>query len=50
MQAATALGASTGRIIVKHLLPHPHRIIMVDITMSVPGFIFSEAFLIYIGL
>ena len=37
VQAATALGASTGRI-------------MVDITMSVPGFIFSEAFLSYIGL
>lgn len=50
VQAATALGASTGRIIVKHLLPNTLGIIMVDITMSVPGFIFSEAFLSYIGL
>lgn len=50
VQAATALGASTGRIIIKHLLPNTLGIIMVDITMSVPGFIFSEAFLSYIGL
>ena len=50
VQAATALGASTGRIIVKHLLPNTLGIIMVDITMSVPGFIFSEAFLSYIAL
>lgn len=50
VQAAKALGASTGRIIIKHLLPNTLGIIMVDVTMSVPGFIFSEAFLSYIGL
>ncbi len=50
VQAAKALGADTGRIIMKHLLPNTLGIIMVDITMSVPGFIFSEAFLSYIGL
>lgn len=50
VQAAKALGASTTRIIIKHLLPNTLGIIMVDITMSVPGFIFSEAFLSYIGL
>ena len=50
VQAARALGADTGRIIIKHLLPNTMGIIMVDITMSVPGFIFSEAFLSYIGL
>lgn len=50
VQAARALGSSTGRIIMKHLLPNTMGIIMVDITMSVPGFIFSEAFLSYIGL
>ena len=44
VQAAKALGADTGRIIMKHLLPNTLGIIMVDITMSVPGFIFSEAF------
>lgn len=50
VQAARALGASTKRIILKHLLPNTMGIIMVDITMAVPGFIFSEAFLSYIGL
>ncbi|XCP85973.1 ABC transporter permease [Roseburia hominis] len=50
VQAAKALGADTKRIILKHLLPNTMGIIMVDITMSVPGFIFSEAFLSYIGL
>lgn len=50
VQAATALGADTKRIIMKHLLPNTLGIIMVEITMSVPGFIFSEAFLSYIGL
>lgn len=50
VQAAIALGADTKRIILKHLIPNTMGIIMVDITMSVPGFIFSEAFLSYIGL
>ena len=50
VQAAKALGADTKRIIIKHLLPNTLGIIMVDITMSVPGFISSEAFLSYIGL
>ncbi len=50
VQAATALGAGTGRIILKHLLPNTLGIIMVDITMSVPGFIFSESTLSFIGL
>lgn len=50
VQAAKALGASTGEIIMKHLLPNTLGIIMVNITMSIPGFVFSEAFLSYIGL
>ncbi|MGN0664552.1 MAG: ABC transporter permease [Negativibacillus sp.] len=50
VQAAKALGADTNRIIIKHLLPNTMGIIMVTITMSIPGFIFSEAFLSYIGL
>ena len=48
--AAIALGADTKRIILKHLLPNTLGIIMVDITMSVPAFIFSEATLSYLGL
>ena len=50
VQAATALGAGTGEIIKKHLIPNTLGIVMVDITMSVPGFIFGEAFLSYLGL
>lgn len=50
VEAAMALGADTKRIIMKHLLPNTLGIIMVTITMSVPGFIFGEAFLSYIGL
>ena len=50
VQAAKALGADTYRIIIRHLLPNTLGIIMVNITMSVPSFIFSEAFLSYIGL
>lgn len=50
VQAARALGADTTHIILKHLLPNTMGIIMVNITMSIPGFIFSEAFLSYIGL
>ena len=50
VQAAVALGADTTHIILKHLLPNTMGIIKVNITMSIPGFIFSEAFLSYIGL
>lgn len=48
--AATALGASPVRIIVKHLLPNTLGIIIVNLTLSVPNFIFSESFLSFIGL
>ncbi len=50
IEAARALGADTKRIITKHLLPNTLGIIMVSITMSVPGFIFGEAFLSFVGL
>ncbi len=50
VQAARALGAPTFWVIRKHLLPNILGIIMVSITMSVPGFIFGESFLSYIGL
>lgn len=50
IEAATALGAGTKRIILRHLLPNTLGIIMVTITMSVPGFIFNESFLSYLGL
>lgn len=50
ISAAIALGADAKRIIIKHLLPNTLGVIMVDITLSVPSFIFAESFLSYIGL
>lgn len=48
--AAKALGASPTRIIIKHLLPNTIGVVIVAITFKIPGFIFSEAFLSFIGL
>lgn len=50
ISAAVALGADAKRIILRHLLPNTLGVIMVDITLSVPSFIFAESFLSYIGL
>ncbi|HBQ64471.1 MAG TPA: diguanylate cyclase [Clostridiales bacterium] len=48
--AARVLGAGTWRIILRHLIPNALSVIIVRFTMSIPGIIFSEAFLSYIGL
>lgn len=48
--AAQMLGASPKRVILKHLLPNTMSVIIVNITFQVPGFIFAEAFLSFIGL
>lgn len=48
--AAQVLDASPLRIILKHLLPNTMSVIIVNITFQVPGFIFAEAFLSFIGL
>ncbi len=48
--AAKALGADTTRIILRHLLPNAMGVIMVSITFAIPGFIFSEAYLSFIGI
>lgn len=50
VMAAKALGASPMRIIVKHLLPNTIGIILVYMSMDIPGFIFDEAFLSWLGL
>jgi len=47
--AAAALGANPSRIIARHLLPNTLGIMIVSITFSIPGFIFGEAFLSYLG-
>ncbi|WP_409347129.1 ABC transporter permease [Paenibacillus sp. MBLB4367] len=48
--ASRTLGANGFRIIAKHLIPNALGIIVVQITFVVPGAIFVEAFLSFVGL
>lgn len=48
--AAQALGASSSRIIVKHLIPNTIGVIIIYMSMDIPAFIFDEAFLSFLGL
>lgn len=48
--AAKSLGASTKRIMFKHLIPNMMGPILVTLTLTIPNAIFTEAFLSYLGL
>ena len=48
--AARALGASSGRIIRKHLLTNCIGTLIVTTTLQIPSSIFTESFLIFLGL
>lgn len=48
--AARTMGASASRILTKHLIPNILSIIIVNLTLSIPSAIFTEAFLSFIGL
>jgi oligopeptide transport system permease protein len=48
--AAKVMGAQPGRIIFKHLIPNTLSVVIINITLAIPGAIFTEAFLSYIGL
>lgn len=48
--AAESVGASSTRIIFRHLLPNILGPCIISETMAIPGYIFYEAFLSYIGL
>ncbi len=48
--AARTLGASNARIILKHLIPNVVAQIVVMASFSIPGAIFYEAFLAFIGI
>ncbi|HDD54779.1 MAG TPA: ABC transporter permease [Chloroflexi bacterium] len=50
VEAAHALGANDTRIMFKHLLPNILGPLIVAETMAIPGYIFTEAFLSFIGL
>lgn len=48
--AAQLLGVSPWKIVIRHFIPNTMSIIIVNITFSIPSYIFSEAFLSYLGL
>lgn len=48
--AAQALGVKPWRIILRHVIPNILSVVIVAITFDIPGYIFSEAFLSFIGL
>ena len=50
VEAARAVGASNRRIIFVHLLPNVMGPLIVLETLAIPGYIFTEAFLSFIGL
>lgn len=50
VEAARASGASTWRIVYKHLIPNTMSVIVVYTTLRVPAFIMLEAFLSFLGL
>ena len=50
VEAARAVGAGDMRIMFKHLLPNILGPLIVAETLAIPGYIFTEAFLSFIGL
>ena len=50
VMAARVMGVSPLKIVLTHMIPNTLSIIIVNITFRIPGFIFSEAFLSYVGL
>jgi len=50
VMAARVMGVSPLQIVLKHMIPNTLSLIIVNITFRIPGFIFSEAFLSYVGL
>lgn len=50
VMAARTIGAGTGRILVRHLVPNAMGSIIVTLTMNIPSAIFTESFLSFIGL
>jgi oligopeptide transport system permease protein len=50
VEAARSMGASTGRIIFRHLLPNTIGVIIVFTSLSLPSFIMNESFLSFLGI
>ena len=50
VEAARSVGARDGRIIFVHLLPNIIGPLIVSEAMAIPGYIFTESFLSFLGL
>lgn len=50
VMAARLMDVPSFQIVLRHLIPNTMSVIIVDATFRIPGFIFSEAFLSYVGL
>lgn len=50
VEAARSMGASTARIISRHMIPNSLSIIIVYSTIRIPNFIMQESFLSFLGL
>ena len=50
VMAAEALGASSKRIIIKHLIPNTLGILILNAASSIPGYIFTESGLSFLGI
>ena len=50
IMAARANGASTKRIVLKHLIPNSMSVIIISAALQIPSAIFTESFLSYLGL
>lgn len=48
--AAKAVGAKTGRIIKKHILPNCLSVIIISTALQIPSAIFTESYLSFVGL
>jgi oligopeptide transport system permease protein len=48
--AAMSLGASKGRILLKHIIPNCFGTIITTMTLTIPSAIFTESFLSFLGL
>lgn len=48
--AAKVLGVSDFKIIIRHIIPNIMGMMVTNLCMAIPGAIFQEAFLSYIGL
>jgi oligopeptide transport system permease protein len=50
VHASRSLGAGTGRILRRHILPNIYGIIIVYVTLTIPSIILYESFLSFLGL